>query len=100
MWKKLFSNRRRIFIILVAISALIIASQFILGLKDATPVSSGGGPPILVTSTGSGLSDPGAANIKADIARKLAEGKKPNRLIKEKSPYLLQHAFNPVDWYP
>ena len=26
--------------------------------------------------------------------------KKPNRLIKEKSPYLLQHAYNPVDWYP
>jgi uncharacterized protein YyaL (SSP411 family) len=25
---------------------------------------------------------------------------KPNRLIKEKSPYLLQHAYNPVDWYP
>jgi len=25
---------------------------------------------------------------------------KPNRLIKEKSPYLLQHATNPVDWYP
>ncbi|SFS41989.1 thioredoxin domain-containing protein [Marininema halotolerans] len=24
----------------------------------------------------------------------------PNRLIKEKSPYLLQHAYNPVDWYP
>jgi len=24
----------------------------------------------------------------------------PNRLISEKSPYLLQHAFNPVDWYP
>ena len=24
----------------------------------------------------------------------------PNRLIKEKSPYLLQHANNPVDWYP
>jgi uncharacterized protein len=23
-----------------------------------------------------------------------------NRLIKEKSPYLLQHATNPVDWYP
>lgn len=27
-------------------------------------------------------------------------GKKPNRLINEKSPYLLQHAYNPVDWYP
>lgn len=24
----------------------------------------------------------------------------PNRLISEKSPYLLQHASNPVDWYP
>jgi uncharacterized protein len=25
--------------------------------------------------------------------------KTPNRLIHEKSPYLLQHAYNPVDWY-
>ena len=25
---------------------------------------------------------------------------KPNRLIHEKSPYLLQHAHNPVDWFP
>jgi uncharacterized protein len=24
----------------------------------------------------------------------------PNRLANEKSPYLLQHALNPVDWYP
>jgi uncharacterized protein len=24
----------------------------------------------------------------------------PNRLIRETSPYLLQHAYNPVDWYP
>lgn len=24
----------------------------------------------------------------------------PNRLANEKSPYLLQHAHNPVDWYP
>ncbi|MBI5073640.1 MAG: thioredoxin domain-containing protein [Nitrospirae bacterium] len=23
-----------------------------------------------------------------------------NRLISEKSPYLMQHAYNPVDWYP
>jgi len=32
-----------------------------------------------------------------------AEQKKPaapNRLIHERSPYLLQHAHNPVDWYP
>lgn len=26
--------------------------------------------------------------------------KKANRLITETSPYLLQHAYNPVDWYP
>ncbi|MDO8431948.1 MAG: thioredoxin domain-containing protein [Candidatus Binatus sp.] len=25
--------------------------------------------------------------------------RKPNRLIKEQSPYLRQHAYNPVDWY-
>jgi len=24
----------------------------------------------------------------------------PNRLANEKSPYLLQHAHNPVDWFP
>ncbi|WP_440948768.1 thioredoxin domain-containing protein [Methanosarcina sp. T3] len=28
------------------------------------------------------------------------EQRKPNSLINEKSPYLLQHAYNPVDWYP
>ncbi|MDP1621798.1 MAG: thioredoxin domain-containing protein [Bacteroidales bacterium] len=26
--------------------------------------------------------------------------KKPNHLINENSPYLLQHAYNPVDWHP
>ncbi|MEM2958844.1 MAG: thioredoxin domain-containing protein [Candidatus Jordarchaeaceae archaeon] len=26
--------------------------------------------------------------------------RRPNRLISQKSPYLLQHAYNPVDWYP
>lgn len=26
--------------------------------------------------------------------------KNPNNLIDEKSPYLLQHAYNPVNWYP
>ena len=28
------------------------------------------------------------------------ENRKTNCLINEKSPYLLQHAYNPVDWYP
>lgn len=26
--------------------------------------------------------------------------RKPNKLINESSPYLLQHAYNPVNWYP
>ena len=30
----------------------------------------------------------------------IASSATPNRLIHEKSPYLLQHAYNPVDWYP
>ncbi|NLM84984.1 MAG: thioredoxin domain-containing protein [Clostridiales bacterium] len=30
----------------------------------------------------------------------MAQSQAPNRLINEKSPYLLQHAYNPVDWYP
>jgi uncharacterized protein YyaL (SSP411 family) len=29
-----------------------------------------------------------------------SHGRKPNRLINEQSPYLRQHAYNPVDWYP
>ena len=39
-----------------------------------------------------------------DAKAAAGEGKKhkgkPNRLAKEKSPYLQQHAYNPVDWYP
>lgn len=30
----------------------------------------------------------------------MSTNNKPNRLAKEKSPYLLQHAYNPVDWFP
>jgi len=31
--------------------------------------------------------------------RSSSENPKPNRLARATSPYLLQHAFNPVDWY-
>ena len=27
------------------------------------------------------------------------EGRKPNRLVDAASPYLRQHAYNPIDWY-
>jgi len=30
----------------------------------------------------------------------IKEKQKPNRLITEMSPYLLQHAYNPVNWNP
>ena len=30
----------------------------------------------------------------------LSENNMPNRLVNEKSPYLLQHAHNPVHWQP
>ena len=32
--------------------------------------------------------------------KEMHEGKFTNQLINETSPYLLQHAHNPVDWYP
>lgn len=53
--------------------------------------------PILVVSAGSGES---GNRIQEQVQKRLAAGEKANRLINQQSPYLLQHAFNPVDWYP
>lgn len=39
--------------------------------------------------------EPAKPDVKPD-----EKPKHTNRLAKEKSPYLLQHAHNPVDWYP
>ena len=39
------------------------------------------------------------SNILRSESRVPKKGK-PNHLIQEKSPYLQQHAYNPVDWYP
>jgi len=30
----------------------------------------------------------------------MTNNREPNRLFHEKSPYLLQHKMNPVDWFP
>ncbi|MGV1098853.1 thioredoxin domain-containing protein [Thiovibrio sp. JS02] len=38
--------------------------------------------------------------IETFLAEQRALGKTANQLIAEKSPYLLQHAFNPVQWLP
>ncbi len=40
-----------------------------------------------------------ATTLMNHISKKTAHTSS-NRLIDEKSPYLLQHANNPVDWYP
>ncbi|TMA69898.1 MAG: thioredoxin domain-containing protein, partial [Deltaproteobacteria bacterium] len=46
--------------------------------------------------SGAGVAQPrGRCNDPA-----VGHGVKPNRLANETSPYLLQHACNPVDWYP
>jgi uncharacterized protein len=40
------------------------------------------------------------ANIKTDKMKSTEQHKYSNQLIHESSPYLLQHAHNPVNWYP
>ncbi|HEY4990088.1 MAG TPA: thioredoxin domain-containing protein, partial [Opitutaceae bacterium] len=44
----------------------------------------------------------GVVRLLGDTAESRSDApvRKPNRLINEKSPYLQQHAYNPVDWYP
>ncbi len=42
----------------------------------------------------------GGAGPHSSQASDAPDGRKPNRLIHESSPYLQQHARNPVDWYP
>jgi len=56
--------------------------------NDAYPPNSAGEGAVTVDQTGSSAITP--------------DKKEPglNRLAREKSPYLLQHAGNPVDWYP
>ncbi|MHA1164353.1 MAG: DUF255 domain-containing protein, partial [Alphaproteobacteria bacterium] len=33
------------------------------------------------------------------VSKGAGEGRKANRLIDAASPYLRQHAYNPIDWY-
>ncbi len=39
-------------------------------------------------------------SLEQSIIERKKMGEQPNLLVNEKSPYLLQHAFNPVRWYP
>ncbi len=44
--------------------------------------------------------DPPPPHVPAPPPAPAGAARRPNRLIREKSPYLLQHASNPVDWFP
>lgn len=57
-------------------------------------------PMLAVSAYAVNRNDKNENRIDRQVHKKLASGEKANRLIKEQSPYLLQHAFNPVDWYP
>jgi uncharacterized protein YyaL (SSP411 family) len=48
------------------------------------------------------LTQTNACNTQKEKIKEMADSTKryTNKLINEKSPYLLQHAHNPVDWYP
>ena len=62
------------FVRTVALHAMIFVASGLLGLTTLQAQASGG-PPV-------------------------SPAEPTNRLIHERSPYLLQHAHNPVDWYP
>lgn len=100
MWNKLSSRTKRMLILLMTISAFIGIGQFAVRSRDGTQITSTEKLAAAPANANQPSSESQDGSINADISRKLSEGRKPNRLIKEKSPYLLQHAFNPVDWFP
>ncbi len=57
--------------------------------------------PTFIRSSSSALGS-AALLLVAAVSESRTQEKHPhtNRLLNEKSPYLLQHAHNPVDWYP
>jgi hypothetical protein len=94
--------------------ALVVLALAGVGRRAAAPAAPGA-PTTEITAL------PGAAPFAPDLRRRLAEAaarvdartaprtrhraadgrpRYTNRLVLEKSPYLLQHAHNPVDWYP
>jgi len=42
----------------------------------------------------------GETNETVDWREKIGDDRTMNRLARERSPYLLQHAANPVEWFP
>jgi uncharacterized protein YyaL (SSP411 family) len=84
-----------------ALAALLAlpAEEPIDGRKDAPPGESAGKATESPNDSAPESPNDSAPESPSDPAPEKPV-KKPNRLAKEKSPYLLQHAHNPVDWYP
>ncbi|MEC8473640.1 MAG: DUF255 domain-containing protein, partial [Planctomycetota bacterium] len=63
-----------------------------------TEVTQSGNP----QSVDNSKEEPGASSSTSDTSgeQDSESSKRSNRLASESSPYLLQHAMNPVDWYP
>jgi uncharacterized protein YyaL (SSP411 family) len=86
--------RRRIFVIAAVLSLVVIAAAALVKV---------------VNEQGRGAAERGDSGMSADSERSKVvglsgtdrqTGEHRNRLINESSPYLLQHANNPVDWRP
>jgi hypothetical protein len=57
---------------------------------------------IAIAIMGAALLNPAGSYASSDTAKQTTSNQsvKHNRLINESSPYLLQHATNPIDWFP
>ena len=100
----------------VQLSLVLVGAAVVIGVLAGPARTESRDPPSLQLPTVPGVpaAAPGViARLRAALAampadyeprtRHLLEDGSPkyvNRLIFEKSPYLLQHAHNPVDWYP
>jgi len=72
--------------------------RFFIRSRRKTPIfKSGYKAPLSIKPPNTPGFSPGMALFGATMA---CDHVKTNRLIQEKSPYLLQHAQDPVDWYP
>jgi uncharacterized protein len=64
-----------------------------------TPASSSSPAPVALPQPHPSQSNPQVSLAVSDHSQS-SPSRFTNRLAREKSPYLLQHAHNPVDWYP
>jgi hypothetical protein len=93
----------------VVLAVALVAGTAVLAVRACTPpapdVVPGAPPPAVDAELAARLRAAVVAKGPSYVARTRHKGKDgapayTNRLILETSPYLLQHAHNPVDWFP